>query len=142
MTQWGSKYLGAQGRTPYEILTNFYGSDIELVTASEVEGIPESYPGFNLTIGSSGPPVRTIQEQLNRIADNYPLIPKVAADGVFGEGVAEAVRVFQQVLIYLKPELLIMLLGMKFQIYMLCDENSRTKGDKNYRKNIHSSKIL
>jgi hypothetical protein len=97
MTQWGSKYLGAQGRTPYEILTNFYGSDIELVTASEVEGIPESYPGFNLTIGSSGPPVRTIQEQLNRIADNYPLIPKVAADGVFGEGTAEAVRVFQQV---------------------------------------------
>ena len=68
MTQWGSKYLGVQGRTPYEILTNFYGSDIELVTASEVEGIPESYPGFNLTIGSSGPPVRTIQEQLNRIA--------------------------------------------------------------------------
>ena len=31
MTQWGSKYLGDQGKTPYEILTNYYGSDLDLV---------------------------------------------------------------------------------------------------------------
>lgn len=97
LSQWGSKYLGDKGKTPYEILTTFYGNNIELVRAEEVEGIPESYPGFKLTIGSSGPPVRTIQEQLNRIADNYPLIPKVAVDGVFGPRTAEAVRVFQGV---------------------------------------------
>ena len=29
MTQWGSKYLGDEGKTPYEILTSFYGNDIE-----------------------------------------------------------------------------------------------------------------
>ena len=97
MTQWGSKYLGDQGKTPYEILTNFYGNDIELVTAEVVEGSPRSYPGYDLTVGSSGAEVETIQEQLNRIAQNYPLIPKSAVDGVYGSKTSEAVKVFQSV---------------------------------------------
>jgi len=97
MTQWGSKYMGDQGRTPYEILTSFYGNDIELVTAEEVQGRPQSYPGYELTIGASGTEVRTAQEFLNRIAQNYPLIPKTSADGVFGPETAEAVSVFQGV---------------------------------------------
>lgn len=97
LSQWGSKYLGDQGRLPYEILQHYYGYDIELVTANKVEGIPESYPGFDLTIGSSGTPVRTIQEQLNRIAQNYPLIPKLALDGRYTDKVAQSVKVFQSV---------------------------------------------
>ena len=97
MTQWGSKYLGDQGKTPYEILTHFYGTDIELVTAEEVTGSPASYPGYDLIVGSTGDEVSTIQEQLNRIARNYPLIPKVAVDGVYGNTTQEAVKVFQQV---------------------------------------------
>ena len=95
LSQGGSKYLGDQGKLPYEILMYYYGNDIELVTAEKVEGSPQSYPGYDLTIGSTGEPVRTIQEQLNRIARNYPLIPKVAQDGIFGETTAEAVRTFQ-----------------------------------------------
>ena len=97
MTQWGSKYLGDQGKTPYEILTHFYGNDIELVTAEKVTGSPRSYPGYSLTLGSTGQEVSTIQEQLNRIAQNYPLIPKSAIDGVYGANTQEAVRVFQGV---------------------------------------------
>lgn len=97
MTQWGSKYLGDQGKTPYEILTHFYGNDIELVTAEKVTGSPRSYPGYSLTLGSTGQEVSTIQEQLNRIAQNYPLIPKSAIDGVYGAKTQEAVRVFQGV---------------------------------------------
>ena len=95
MTQWGSKYLGDNGKTPYEILTNYYGSDLDLVTAEEVKGSPKSYPGYDLTLGSSGDEVETIQEQLNRISQNYPLIPKSAVDGVYGEKTKEAVSVFQ-----------------------------------------------
>lgn len=97
MTQWGSKYLGDQGKTPYEILTNYYGSDLDLVTAEEVKGSPKSYPGYDLTVGSSGNEVETIQEQLNRISQNYPLIPKSAVDGVYGNKTKEAVNVFQGV---------------------------------------------
>lgn len=95
LSQWGSKYLGDQGKVPYEILTYYYGNDIELVTADRVKGSPSSYPGYDLTIGSSGESVRMVQDFLNRISQNYPLIPKVAVDGVFGPSTAEAVRVFQ-----------------------------------------------
>ncbi|MDB2093983.1 peptidoglycan-binding domain-containing protein [Clostridium paraputrificum] len=95
LSQWGSKYLGDQGYIPYDILTYYYGNDIELTTAEQVSGSPSSYPGFDLTVGSNGESVRQIQEFLNRIAQNYPLIPKVAVDGTYGESTAEAVRVFQ-----------------------------------------------
>ena len=95
LSQWGSKYLGDQGKLPYEILRYYYGNDIELVTADKVEGIPESYPGYDLKVGSSGEYVRTIQEQLNRIAENYPLIPKLPLDGQYTDNMAEAVKVFQ-----------------------------------------------
>ena len=95
LSQWGSQSLGVQGKVPYEILKYYYGNDIELVTAEKVAGSPQSYPGQELTIGSSGPDVRTIQNQLNRIARNYPLIPKVAEDGQFGQTTANAVKVFQ-----------------------------------------------
>ncbi|MGG7079139.1 peptidoglycan-binding protein [Clostridium sardiniense] len=95
LSQWGSKELGDQGMVPYDILTHYYGSDIELTTAEVVKGSPQSYPGYDLTVGSRGEPVRVTQEYLNRIARNYPLIPKVAEDGVYGESTAEQVRVFQ-----------------------------------------------
>lgn len=97
LSQWGSKYLGDQGKLPYEILQYYYGNDIELVTADKVEGIPESYPGYDLTVGSSGQDVRTIQEQLNRISQNYPLIPKLALDGQYTSKMADSVRTFQGV---------------------------------------------
>jgi peptidoglycan hydrolase-like protein with peptidoglycan-binding domain len=97
LTQWGSKYLGDQGYTPYNILTHFYGSNIYLAKAPKVAGIPSSYPGYSLTIGSSGTPVRTIQGYLNSISKNYPLIPKVIVDGVFGANTKKAVSVFQSI---------------------------------------------
>lgn len=97
LSQWGSKYLGDQGKVPYEILTYYYGDDIELVTADRVKGSPSSYPGYDLTVGSTGESVRMVQDFLNRISQNYPLIPKVAVDGVFGQSTAESVKVFQSV---------------------------------------------
>lgn len=96
MTQWGSKALGDEGKSAEEILRFYYGN-ITLATAPQVEGNPESYPGTPLTIGSSGSAVRTIQTQLNRISQNYPLIPKVAVSGTFDEATEEAVRTFQQI---------------------------------------------
>ncbi len=97
LTQWGSKYLGDQGKIPYEILTNFYGTNLELRRAPEVAGIPISYPGTALALGSKGNAVRDIQTYLNRISQNYPLIPKLAVDGVYGPATENSVKVFQQV---------------------------------------------
>ena len=97
MTQWGSKYLGDQGYSPIEILRYYYGESIYINTAEQIAGIPSSWPGYNLTIGSSGDKVRQMQEQLNRIARDYPSIPTVAVDGQYGEQTAASVRKFQSV---------------------------------------------
>ena len=97
MTQWGSKSLGDQGYQAIEILRYYYGDNMYINTAEEVSGIPSSWPGYALDIGSSGAKVLQMQEQINAISNNYPLIPKIAEDGIFGEGTQNAVRVFQSV---------------------------------------------
>ena len=97
LTQWGSKSLGDQGYSTIEILRYYYGDDMYINTAQEISGVPSSWPGYDLTLGSSGDKVRQMQEQLNVIAGAYPLIPKIDADGVYGPATAESVRVFQSV---------------------------------------------
>lgn len=97
LSQWGSKYLGDQGYTPIEIIRYYYGSDMYINSAVSVSGVPSSWPGYNLNIGASGDNVRTIQRQLNRIAQNYPAIPVVTVDGIYGSRTADAVRTFQRI---------------------------------------------
>ena len=97
LSQWGSKYLGDQGYTAIEIIRYYYGNDMFINTATAISGVPSSYPGYALGIGASGDKVRQLQTQLNRIARNYPAIPTVTADGIYGTETAEAVRVFQGV---------------------------------------------
>lgn len=64
-------------------------------TADFISGVPSSWPGYDLGIGASGEKVRQLQTQLNRIARNYPAIPTITADGIYGPATAEAVRTFQ-----------------------------------------------
>lgn len=97
MTQWGSKELGDRGYSPIEIIRSFYGNDMYINVAEEVSGIPSSWPGYDLNIGSSGNKVRQIQEQLNVIAEAYPALPTINADGIYGPATKEAVREFQNV---------------------------------------------
>ena len=97
MRQWESKTLGDQGYSAIEILRRFYGDSVFINSSEEISGIPSSWPGYDLTIGSTGEKVRQLQNQLNTISKGYPLIPKVAADGIYGENTAEAVRTFQKV---------------------------------------------
>lgn len=96
LSQWGSKDLGEWGYNALQILKNYYGYDIILKQAEKVEGVPMSFQGV-LKIGSTGEAVRTIQHQLNVISNNYPLIPKLIEDGVYGQRTAEAVKIFQQI---------------------------------------------
>ncbi len=97
LSQWGSKYLGDQGYSAIQILRNYYGSSIYVNTADEISGIPSSWPGYDLSVGSSGSKVRQMQQQLNRIHQNYPAIPTVTADGIFGTATRDAVKKFQSV---------------------------------------------
>lgn len=97
MTQWGSKDLGEKGLSAIDILRHFYGDSIFINSANQVAGVPVSWQGTNLTLGSSGPNVRMIQEQLNKIAEAYTAIPKVAVNSQFGQSTQEAVKKFQEV---------------------------------------------
>lgn len=97
LSQWGSKYLGDQGYSAIEIIRYYYGNDMFINSAEAISGVPSSWPGYNLTVGSSGTKVRQLQEQLNRIAKNFPAIPTVTADGIYGEQTARAVETFQRI---------------------------------------------
>ena len=97
LSQWGSKYLGDQGYSAIEIIRYYYGNDMYINAAQAISGVPSSWPGYDLTIGASGTKVRQMQEQLNRIAQNYPAIPKTSADGIFGPQTAAQVRAFQRI---------------------------------------------
>ena len=97
MTQWGAKSLGDQGYAAIDILKHFYGNEIYLMQAPKVEGVPASYPGTPLQMGSAGENVRIIQEQINAISNNFPAIKKVRVDGIFGDQTRESIETFQRV---------------------------------------------
>ena len=97
LSQWGSQYLANEGYRPIEIIRYYYGNDMYINTAQSISGVPASFPGYDLTIGSSGEKVRQMQSQLNRIAHNYPAIPMITADGIYGPATAETVRTFQRI---------------------------------------------
>lgn len=97
LSQWGSKYLADEGYSAIEILRYYFGNDLYIATADQISGVPSSYPGYELTIGSSGDKVRQLQRQLNRIAQNYPALPTLTVDGIYGSATAAAVSAFQKI---------------------------------------------
>lgn len=98
LSQWGSQNLAEQGYNSIQILQSYYGNNIEVVTEAPIQGVTQSYPGTPLRRGSSGPNVVVIQASLNRIAQNYPAIPKISpVDGLFGAQTEAAVRRFQEI---------------------------------------------
>lgn len=93
----GILLLRPAGLQPYEILA------ITTVTASistqrnRLPGSLASWPGYDLTVGSSGDKVRQLQEQLDAIAQIYTAIPRIQPDGIYGQQTAAAVREFQNI---------------------------------------------
>ena len=98
LSQWGTVKLANQGLTPYEILQNYYGENIEIVKNAPVRTSYPSYPGIVLRLGSGGNAVRSLQVFLNRISTNFPAIPKIpVVDGRFDDATQAAVREFQRI---------------------------------------------
>lgn len=96
MKQWGTLSLANQGYSALEILRYYYGNDIRIRESNNIQDVQASYPGI-LRIGSSGQEVFEMQEFLNAIAVNYPIIPVIfPVNGVFKENTEAAVRAFQR----------------------------------------------
>jgi len=97
LSQWGTVTLANQGMTPIQILHHYYPKDLELVLSNNITQVPVSYPGTPLRLGSRGDSVRKMQNYLNRIRVNFPLIPRISnPNGVFDEETLEATRMFQR----------------------------------------------
>ena len=98
LSQWGTVELANQGLTPYEILTYYYGNDININRDTPIRPIEGSAPPRPLRPGDAGEDVRTVQLRLNRISQNYPSIPKIyPVDGVYTYEMLNAVQEFQRI---------------------------------------------
>ncbi len=98
LSQWGTVTLANQGLTPYEILQNYYGENINIVENAAVQDIEESYPGIPLSVGDAGNDVKIFQQQLNRISRNYPAIPTIEiTTGIFDNQTRLSVEKFQEI---------------------------------------------
>ena len=98
LSQWGTVTLANRGLTPIEILRYYYGDNISLVYNAPMSNNTQSYPGVALRRGSFGDDVVTIKRELNRIAQNYPAIPRIPfINGVFDLETENAVRAFQRI---------------------------------------------
>ncbi len=98
LSQWGSEQLAKDGYSAIDILKFYYGDDIEIVNNAPIAGIISLYPGRAYRRGDRGGSVTIIQQYLNAISDDYPLIPKInPVDGIFGEETENAVRTFQEI---------------------------------------------
>lgn len=98
LSQWGSVALAEQGLGAYDILTRYYGTNLNIVEDAPVKAPVESYPGIPLRKGSVGNDVASLQIRLNRISSNYPAIPKIdPVNGIFDADTEEAVRAFQRI---------------------------------------------
>jgi hypothetical protein len=100
LSQYGSEYLAKKGYNYLKILKYYYGKVLKKIIiskADKIAGIPETYPGHVLKKGSTGKNVKLIQNQLNKIAKNYPAISKLEENGVFDLQTETAVKIFQKI---------------------------------------------
>ena len=97
LSQWGSQELAQAGADSVRILRRYYGEDVQIVTNAPVQDLQESYPGSPVRRGDIGVNVSFLQVSLNRISQNYPAIPKVPVDAIFGEATENAVQAFQSI---------------------------------------------
>lgn len=98
MSQWGTVALAEDGKTSEEILGFYYGN-VLITETNDIRTPEESYPGEPLSFGSESEDVRILQEQLNRIAINFPQLPLIEVNGIYGESTVNTVREFQRLFI-------------------------------------------
>ncbi len=98
LSQWGTVALAEDGQS-YDDILRFYYGDILINETNDIRTPEESYPGTPLSVGTNNDDVRIIQEQLNRIAINFPQLPLITVSGNFDQRTAETVREFQRLFI-------------------------------------------
>ncbi len=98
LSQWGTVSLANQGKTPLEILKHYYGEDISIIRDAKLTDVVTSYPGVPLKLGDVLDHVKIIKRELNRIAINYPALPKFEVIHEYYDVLLEdAIKKFQDI---------------------------------------------
>ncbi len=98
LSQWGTVTLANQGKTPLQIIQNYYGNDTIIKYDAPLGDSTIGYPGYELELGSAGNPVLAVQRDLKRIRQNYPAIPTISNTvGLYDEETVNAVKKFQEI---------------------------------------------
>ena len=99
LSQWGTVDLAERGMTPYEILTYYYGDDIDINRDTPIRrSVTGTGPRRPLRPGDSGTDIRLVQLRLNRISENYPSIPKIyPVNGIYTYEMRDSVFEFQRI---------------------------------------------
>ena len=98
LSQWGTVAL-AQGGQDSQSILNFYYGNVNINETDDIRSPSESYPGEPLSKGDSGDDVRILQEQLNRIAINFPQLPLIEVNGIYNDSTVDTIREFQRLFI-------------------------------------------
>ena len=93
---YGIPETGIVDEITWDSMENTYYSIIRTIPYQYEEGVILPFPGRLLTLGTQGDDVLALQNYLNYIANTYTEIPKVTADGVFGQATANAVNRFRE----------------------------------------------
>ncbi len=93
---YGIPETGSVDRETFDSMENVYFGIVSEIDYEFRGGRILPFPGRVLRVGVEGNDVRVLQEYLNYIANSYPQIPKVTADGVFGDATARQVTVFKE----------------------------------------------
>lgn len=86
---------GIVGRQTWNKLTSVYNDIVSSLPADYQTVLGTVFPGKMIVLGDTGDSVRIIQENLNKIADYDPAIPKVNVTGVYDDATLSAVAVLQ-----------------------------------------------
>ncbi len=87
---------GVVDRATWDKMENIYFGIVEELDYEFRAGRILPYPGRVIAEGTEGADVRVLQEYLNFISETYPEIPRVNADGIYGNATAAQIRAFKE----------------------------------------------
>lgn len=94
--EWGLAETGEVDLATWNLLFDVFRADVATVPGNVFSNVAKPYPGVTLRVGSRGDDVLDLQRYINRIAEDFPAVPTVAEDGIFGNGTQEAIFVIQE----------------------------------------------
>ena len=94
--EWGLPMTGEVDLATWNLLFDVFRADVATVPGNLFSNLAKPFPGVTLRVGSRGEDVLDLQRYINRIAEDFPAVPTVSEDGIFGDATEDAVFVIQE----------------------------------------------